>query len=50
MQYVNECGFSNERYELVTNYPRRKLSYLDFDDSIKSVGLFPQETIFVQER
>ncbi|XP_070539054.1 LOW QUALITY PROTEIN: UBX domain-containing protein 7-like [Ptychodera flava] len=43
-------GYSNERFELVTNFPRRKLSYLDFDTTLQDAGLFPQETVFVQER
>ncbi|XP_014666572.1 PREDICTED: UBX domain-containing protein 7-like [Priapulus caudatus] len=43
-------GFPNERYELVTNFPRRKLSYMDFNVTLKDIGLFPQETVFVQER
>ncbi len=50
VQYVIEAGFSNEHFELVTNYPKRKLSYLDFEATLQSVGLFPQETVFVQER
>ncbi|KAK3103953.1 hypothetical protein FSP39_023219 [Pinctada imbricata] len=48
--YVCEQGFSNERYELVTNFPRRKLSYMDFDITLEDAGLYPQESIFVQAR
>lgn len=48
--FVAENGFSNERYELVTNFPRRKLSYMDFDITIEDAGLHPQETVFVQAR
>ncbi|XP_071798827.1 UBX domain-containing protein 7-like [Asterias amurensis] len=47
---VGKEGFSNERFEMVTNFPRRKLSYLDFDKTLKEAGLSPQETIFIQER
>lgn len=47
---VQKEGFPNERFELVTNFPRRKLSCLDFGTTLKSAGLFPQETVFVQER
>lgn len=47
---VEKEGFPNERYELVTNFPRRKLSSLDFGTTLKAAGLFPQETVFVQER
>lgn len=48
--YVAENGFSNERYELVTNFPRRKLSYMDFELTLEDVGLHPQESVFVQAR
>ncbi|CAH3029632.1 unnamed protein product [Porites evermanni] len=47
---VQKEGYPNERYELVTNFPRRKLTSLDFATTLKSAGLFPQETVFVQER
>ena len=50
VQYVIEEGFSNERYEMVTNFPRRRLSNMDFDMTLKEMGLFPQESIFVQAR
>ena len=48
--YVAENGFSNERYELVTNFPRRQLSYMDFMLTLEDVGLNPQESVFVQAR
>ncbi|CAB4032271.1 UBX domain-containing 7 [Paramuricea clavata] len=50
IKYVQNQGYSNERYELVTNFPRKKLSYMDSDLSLKDAGLFPRETVFVQER
>ena len=50
IQFAISEGYSNERYELVTTFPRRKLSYLDFDDTLSAIGLHSQETIFVQER
>lgn len=50
VQFAMAHGYSNERYELVTNFPKRKLSYMDFNITLKDAGLFPQETIFVQER
>ncbi|XP_074657988.1 UBX domain-containing protein 7-like isoform X2 [Tubulanus polymorphus] len=48
--YVLDCGYSSDRYELVTNFPRRKISHMDYNDTLKDVGLHPQETVFVQER
>jgi len=50
IHYCKSKGFSCERYELITNFPRKKLSYMDTEMSLKTAGLFPQETIFVQER
>lgn len=50
VKYVEAQGFSNERYELVTNFPRKKLSYLNSELSLKDAGLFPRETVFIQER
>ncbi|XP_078693986.1 UBX domain-containing protein 7-like isoform X2 [Branchiostoma floridae x Branchiostoma belcheri] len=50
VKLVMSEGYTNERYELVTNFPRRKLSYMDFNVTLKEAGLFPQETIFVQQR
>ncbi|RXG54186.1 UBX domain-containing protein 2 [Armadillidium vulgare] len=48
--YLSGKGFTNESYEIVTNFPRRKLSYMNFDSTLESIGLFPQETVFVQKR
>ena len=48
--FVNGKGFSSERFELVTNFPRKKLSYMDGDVTLKAVGIVGQETVFVQER
>ena len=50
MKYVISNGFSEEQYELVTNFPRRQLSKMDIDMTIKDAGLHPQETVFVQSR
>ncbi|XP_076042373.1 UBX domain-containing protein 7 isoform X2 [Oratosquilla oratoria] len=50
VKYVGSKGYSNERFELVTNFPRRQISYMDFNKTLKDVGLFPQETVFVQAR
>jgi len=48
--YANSLGFPAERFELITNFPRKKLSYMDGDSTLKSVGIFGQEQVFVQER
>ncbi|XP_075717343.1 UBX domain-containing protein 7 [Rhinoderma darwinii] len=50
VKHVQQKGYPNERFELLTNFPRRKLSHLDYDITLQEAGLFPQETVFVQER
>ncbi|XP_039617774.1 UBX domain-containing protein 7 [Polypterus senegalus] len=50
VKHVQSKGYPNERFELVTNFPRRKLSHLDYDITLQEAGLCPQETVFVQER
>ena len=50
VRHVQSKGYPNERFELVTNFPRRKLAHLDYDMTLQDAGLCPQETVFVQER
>ncbi len=46
--FVGSKGFGSADYEVVTNFPRRVLSDLDLDQSLREAGLCPQETVFVQ--
>lgn len=46
--FIGEIGYDPEKYELVTNYPRRNLCQLDLWKSLKEVDLFPREMIFIQ--
>ncbi|XP_076370816.1 UBX domain-containing protein 7-like isoform X2 [Tachypleus tridentatus] len=48
--YVAAQGFPRENYELVTNFPRRNLSELKPSETLKDIGLFPRETVFIQLR
>ncbi len=48
--FVQSRGFSDANYEIVTNFPRRVLSDLDGAQTLKDLGLFPQEMVFVQEK
>jgi len=41
--YSKEKGF-----EVLTNYPKRKLNDLNQEMTLKEAQLFPQETLFVQ--
>ncbi len=48
--YIASHGFPLDRYEIVTNFPRRILTGADNDaKNLKELGLFPQEAVFVQE-
>ncbi|XP_005099755.1 UBX domain-containing protein 7 [Aplysia californica] len=42
-------GFPPDKYELVTTFPRRKLSQLGSSTTLQEAGLHQQETIFVQD-
>lgn len=48
--FVGSKGFSNERYELIAQFPHRQLSQLDYDATLRDIGFHAQETIFVQTR
>jgi hypothetical protein len=48
--FCTSKGFSQDLYELVVNFPRRSISNLGAETSLKDAGLHPQETIFVQAR
>ncbi|XP_037563720.1 UBX domain-containing protein 7-like [Dermacentor silvarum] len=48
--YASSNGFGEETHELVTNFPRRNLSELDHSLTLRDVGLFPKETLFIQLR
>ena len=50
IKYVTSKGYPLERYEIVTNFPRRILTDLDETQSLKELNLHPQETVFVQQR
>ena len=48
--FVESEGFPSADYELVTNFPRRKLSDLSKELTLKQADLYPQETVFVQAK
>ena len=49
-KYVTSRGFALDSHEIVTNFPRRILTDMDETKTLKDLGLFPQETVFVQKR
>eukprot|EP00096_Caligus_rogercresseyi_P015292 TRINITY_DN7748_c0_g1_i1.p1 TRINITY_DN7748_c0_g1~~TRINITY_DN7748_c0_g1_i1.p1 ORF type:complete len:264 (-),score=40.63 TRINITY_DN7748_c0_g1_i1:146-937(-) len=48
--YVVSKGYPSETHEIVTNFPRRIITDLDDSKSLRELDLYPQETIFVQNR
>ena len=48
--YAVESGYPTERYELVTTFPRRNISELDPTRTLHDCSLYPQDTVFIQER
>ncbi|KAK4289575.1 hypothetical protein Pmani_030529 [Petrolisthes manimaculis] len=50
VKYVDSKGYASSEYELVTNFPRREISHMDLDITLKDAGLFPQEAVFIQAR
>ncbi|XP_045104721.1 UBX domain-containing protein 7-like isoform X2 [Portunus trituberculatus] len=50
VKYVCSKGYNSEQYELVTNFPRREISQMDFNITLEDAGLFPQEAVFIQAR
>lgn len=48
--FVKGKGYSNEQYELVTQFPRRRISDLDLESTLQQNGLHTRETVFVQAR
>lgn len=48
--YVVECGYPAEQFELVTTFPRRNISQLDPTQTLRQCSLYPQDTVFIQER
>eukprot|EP00731_Ephydatia_muelleri_P018989 Em0011g1029a len=47
---VGSKGYLISEYKLLSGYPRRDVSGLNYKMTLEEVGLFPQETVFVEER
>jgi len=48
IEYIGERGYPSQLYEVLTNFPRRIITKLDLDKTLKDVELCPRETVFVQ--
>jgi len=48
IEFISEKGYPLDDHEIVANFPRRIISQLDQDKTMKEHSLFPRETLFVQ--
>ena len=48
--YAECLGYPASDYTLVTAFPRRSISDLPSESSLKDAGLFPRETVIIKER
>ncbi|XP_077981090.1 FAS-associated factor 1-like [Glandiceps talaboti] len=50
LNYVASKGYQAEEYKVLTNWPKRDLSTMDRTQSLGKMGMYPQDTVFVEER
>lgn len=47
--YVTEMGYDMKKYELVANFPQRKISELSPELTFEEAAFQKQETFYIQE-
>lgn len=50
LNFVGSLGYLNDKYRVITSYPKRDISSLDPKISLKDHKLFPQDTLIIEER
>ncbi|CAG9803810.1 unnamed protein product [Chironomus riparius] len=48
--YATANGFSPTEFKIISSFPRRDLTLLDPNDTLKKLNLVPQETLILEER
>ncbi|RWS25434.1 UBX domain-containing protein 7-like protein [Leptotrombidium deliense] len=48
--YISSKGYDMQEYDLITNFPKRNLKEMPSTETLSAVGLFPRETVFVQQK
>ncbi|XP_019876721.1 FAS-associated factor 1 [Aethina tumida] len=43
-------GYPSQEYKVISSWPRRDLTSLDLNQSLKQLKLYPQETVILEER
>ncbi|CRL04435.1 CLUMA_CG017520, isoform A [Clunio marinus] len=50
LNFATANGFSPEEFKIISSFPRRDLTLLDPEETLKSLKLYPQETVILEER
>uniref|UniRef100_A0A336LNU8 CSON009168 protein n=1 Tax=Culicoides sonorensis TaxID=179676 RepID=A0A336LNU8_CULSO len=50
LNYVTSKGFPIDEFKIICNYPKRELTGMDVNQSLKQLKLYPQETCILEER
>lgn len=50
LNYATANGFPPTEFKIISSFPRRDLTSLDPNDSLKKLNLVPQETLILEER
>ncbi|KAL8568872.1 hypothetical protein ACOMHN_061448 [Nucella lapillus] len=50
LNYLTSQGFHTEEFKVLSTFPRRDITQLDFSLTLKVANLFPQETLILEEK
>merc|ERR1712080_536631 len=50
LDYLTTEGYPSSEYKVLSSWPRRDLTTLDSKQSLKSLKLYPQETLILEEK
>merc|ERR1712173_289656 len=50
LDYLTTEGFSSSDFKVLSSWPRRDLTTLDTTQTLKSLKLYPQETLILEEK
>lgn len=50
INFVTSKGFPLDKFKIIASWPRRDLTSLNVDSSLKELKLYPQETVILEER
>uniref|UniRef100_A0A182IMQ1 Uncharacterized protein n=1 Tax=Anopheles atroparvus TaxID=41427 RepID=A0A182IMQ1_ANOAO len=50
LNYITAEGYLTDEFKVISSWPRRDLTTLEQDSTLKELKLFPQETLILEER